>query len=126
MKNSIINRSQVLILAHQIRRNDTTISFSDAQKQAWKLTKATAIKTALQAGTVQFNYINEQGEVRNATGTLNNELFNYEYKTQNGGQQAQVVFTGTVKYYDLDKKGFRSFRVDRVNKIVSVQTISNK
>lgn len=106
MKNSNINRSQILSMAwaniRSAAKKGITLSFSEAQKKAWV---ATRLKTALKASNeVKFTFTKLDGNERIAFGTLMPEFFNgYSSK----GATASNV--GVVKYFDVKKNGFRSF-----------------
>lgn len=73
-------------------------------------------------GVVTFEYMKQDGTLREARGTLRHgisEAFdNYEYKTDlaEKDRDTQTVFT----YWDLDREAFRSFAVLKVVRICAV------
>ena len=101
------NRSKVLKIAHSIKRV-YRISFGEAQKVAWSNVK---LKMALHQGPVKFSYKKKDGEIRQAIGTLHNvePLLIGSNKFQND------IFT--LRYYDLEKKDFRSMKI---NNLISI------
>lgn len=67
-------------------------------------------KNALHNGVVEFKYTKVNGEERIARGTL------YETAiTEDGGSMPKGTMTvsdETIRYYDLNSNGWRSFRVE--------------
>lgn len=94
-------RSKVMHYAHVIY-NSTKCTFSLALKKAWKLYK---LSNKMRKGVVKFCYEKVNGTARIANGTLAN--LNY---TASGKQKKQSYLT--MCYYDTEKSGFRSFRVE--------------
>lgn len=88
-------RSKVLTLAHQLRR--TGLSFASAQRKAWKVIR---LKHEMKNGEAEFTYTKKDGSKRRAVGTLQT---NYERKTN------RVYSPLYVRYFDLEKNGFRQF-----------------
>ena len=82
------------------------LSLSEALVRAWKAIK---LKTKLQSCTVYFQFLKKDGSIREACGTLKQDAFDYVAK----GTKAKPNY-GIVSYYDLDAKGFRSFRVENL------------
>lgn len=116
-----LNRRQILTLAHSIKKSEN-ISFGEAQKRAWRIYRATSLHNSLKDSICTFEYQKENGETRRAVGTLNNTFFNYEPKS-NGTIQT-IHYTAAIKYWDLDANGFRCFRVDRLVKIIQIQSVN--
>lgn len=106
MKNTTSLRSEVLSLAWTIRRQNSGLTWSECQKAAWNSVR---LRAALYTGVVGFSYTKENGEVRQAVGTLNTNLYRYESKGVGSPANPMVV-----KYYDVEAAGFRSCRVDRI------------
>lgn len=52
--------------------------------------------------------------MREACGTLNPDLFQYEHK---GSDRAESPTA--IKYFDLDKNAWRSFRAERILKVAA-------
>lgn len=77
-------------------------SFSECLKRAWQLLK---LKTQMKARTVQFFYQKVNGEVRQAFGTLVDEVVSDNVKGT-GRKPNDSLFT----YFDTEKQEFRSFK----------------
>lgn len=77
-------------------------NFAEALKQAWKVIK---LKAQMSLGIVKFSFKKVDGSIRNAVGTLKQELINYEYKGSGN------VSNEVVAYYDMESEAFRSFRI---------------
>lgn len=105
------SRSEVLTLAHQIRRQNQFLTWGQCQAQAWQVVR---LRTALRAGATRFTFQKQDGEVREAYGTLNPDLFQYENK---GSDRAESPTA--IKYYDLEKGAWRSFRAERILKVAA-------
>lgn len=105
MKN--FNRSQILRLAHALRRV-YKLSFSEAQKLSWSNQK---LRFALHQGPVEFSYKKQNGELRQAIGTLHN----VEHLLVGSDKFKNDIFT--LRYYDLEKEGFRAMKI---NNLISI------
>lgn len=100
-------RSEVLITSWEYYRKGICKSFSDCLKMAWRRYKALKL---LRSGIGYVTYQKANGEVREAIATLRNGNFNYPYRTnEKTGSNPEVI-----KYYDIQKRAWRSFRVDRM------------
>lgn len=65
-------------------------------------------------GVVTFAYKKEStGEARIAHGTLNKDLFHYEYKNPNHEPKE-----GIITYWDMDKQGWRSLHEENILQII--------
>lgn len=98
-------RSEVLTLAWAIKKQNQFLGFGYCQKKAWEITK---LKKALRTGVARFTFQKNDGEIREATGTLNADFFTYTSKVSNRAELPCVI-----KYFDLEKNAFRSFRAER-------------
>ena len=78
-------------------------SFSESLKRAWLLLK---LKAQMKQKTVQFFYQKVNGEIRQAFGTLRDEVINTIVKE-----------TGRKPYFDTEKQEFRSFKKFNLIKI---------
>lgn len=58
----------------------------------------------LKRGIVDFSYKKKDGSIRKATGTLK------DFKIK-------VKKSGNIVYYDTDKKGFRSFKLENLKEV---------
>lgn len=93
-------KQKVFRMAYELV-NATGKTFSVCLARAWALHRLTE---RMRLGTVTFAYERADGSLRKARGTLKNV-------------QGMIKGTGketfkTVKYYDVEAKGFRSFRVE--------------
>ena len=97
------NRSQILTLAWNLHK--AGLSFSDAQRKAWKVYN---LKNRMKAGAVEFTYQKKDGSTRQATGTTSSTFFSYTRKTD------RITPSHLVTYFDLDKNSFRSFKAANI------------
>lgn len=98
-----MNKSIILTNANKIRKQCGSLSL--AFKKAWK---AAFIAKELKKGEYNFSYIKKNGELREADGTTNENLFEYERKTD------RKPYVGILTYFDLDKDEFRSARISNL------------
>jgi len=103
-----ISRSEVLTLAHSIRRQNQFLTWGQCQAQAWKVVR---LRSALRAGAARFSFQKTDGEVREAYGTTNAGLFQYQSK---GTAADRAESPCQIKYFDLEKNAWRSFRAERI------------
>lgn len=68
-----------------------------------------AIKNRLASGDVHFTYRKKDGSEREAYGTRNTDIItlNDAMPSGNGSEK-----TGVITYYDLNSKGWRSFKIE--------------
>lgn len=104
-------RSKIFSEAWSMFRENIFSTFSEALKASWKRAK---LLKKLRSGITYFSYTKSDGKIRTAIGTLREGNFFYTYKGQ-GTTNIQVI-----KYYDLEARGFRSCRVDR---LIQIETI---
>ena len=74
------------------------------------------LREALNAGTVLFEFIKKDGTLRHARGTTSPDLIpvdNMPKGKRTPEQQAQYE-QQTVAFYDIDKKDWRSMRIDTI------------
>lgn len=67
-------------------------------------------KNALHKGKVKFSYSKKDGSVRDAVGTLVIDIMGEE-NAPKGGYASPV---NTIRYYDLNSNGWRSFIIDNL------------
>lgn len=94
-------------------------------KYAWQLRKATGqlwrvcmvkawqlyrLAKSMRAGAVRFYYQKADGEVRTAAGTLKN----VPPGATLGGKRLTKPSYRTMTYFDLDRKAFRSFKIENL------------
>jgi len=70
------------------------------------------LKNALHEGAVKFSYKKVNGEIREAYGTLNIEVMGEENQPHGNGNYS--VSDDVIRYYDLDSKGWRSFKAENL------------
>lgn len=93
-----VDKSSIFKVANAIYHNRKANTLGEALKMAWKATK---LQAQLAAGEVKFRYRKMNGEIREAVGTLKNMV-----------TETASAFNGTAMFYfDIEKKGFRSFAV---------------
>lgn len=102
-------RSKVFVNAWHYFKKGIYLTFSEALKAAWAAHK---VVKALQSGIVSMCYRKATGELREARGTLNLER---TATTKDGKGNAPDV----IKYYDLGREAWRSFRVERLISIAA-------
>ena len=74
------------------------------------------LKTALYEGVVLFEFIKKDGTLRHARGTTCPDLIPTDNMPQNKRtpEQQALYDRQTVAFYDIDKKGWRSMRIDTI------------
>ena len=87
------------------------IDASRALKYAWWFED---FRSKLSTGKYRFSYFKIDGGIREAVGTLDLSLIPKENQPQarNRGVYEECLNYTTFCYYDLDAKGWRSFRLD--------------
>lgn len=70
-----------------------------------------AFKEALKSGVVNFKFNKKDGTVREAKGTINSELIP-ETQLSNRTSRTYTPNPNVVKYFDIEKEGWRSFNED--------------
>lgn len=91
----------------RFKSNGKVLSWKDAFAFA---IDALNIKEHLSKGVVNFSFAKvDTGEVREAKGTLELSAIPAELHPKGTGKHPET--TNTVKYYDLDKQGWRSFDI---------------
>ena len=78
-------------------------SFADCLKKAWKLLK---LKIQMKTRTVQFFFMKVSGEVRQAFGTMKDNVIADKMKGGDTRKKNEHLFT----YWDCEKQEFRSFK----------------
>ena len=74
------------------------------------------LKNALHEGTVLFEFIKKDGTLRHARGTTCPDLVPADDmpKGKRTPEQQAAYDRQTVAFYDIDKKGWRSMRIDTI------------
>ena len=97
-------KKQVFKTAWIFFKDQTFATFSQCLKMAWRRVK---ISMRLKTGVVYFQFKKVDGTIRNCIGTLHPDNFQYTAKTG----KTTVKPSTTVKYWDVEKRAFRSFRL---------------
>lgn len=71
----------------------------------------TNFKNALHKGVVEFSYTKKNGETRKAKGTLNIDIMGEDKAPKGAGYE---VSDSTIRYYDLNSEGWRSFVIENL------------
>jgi hypothetical protein len=111
MKGYDFNRSQAMVMAWVIRRQSPQLTFGQSISAAWKLLR---LYTGLRSGLVRFSFRKENGELRQAVGTLVPDLFATPPKGS-GYMEGMTL----VKYFDVEKNAIRSCRADRLVQVAA-------
>jgi len=85
-------------------------SFSECLKKAWAVFK---LARAMKTRTVQFFYQKVNGEVRQAFGTMRDEVIADKIKGNDTRKKNEDLLT----YWDTEKESFRSFKKFNLIKI---------
>ena len=74
------------------------------------------LKKAHYEGVVLFEFVKKDGSIRHARGTTCPDLVPTDNMPQNKRtpQQQALYDRQTVAFYDIDKKGWRSMRIDTI------------
>ena len=99
-------RSQVFSTAWNLFKTETFTSFAKALRAAWKKFK---LVKQLRNGIAYFSFTKANGELREAIGTLLAPNFTYTMKGSQKPEKPELV-----KYWDIQSRGWRSCRVDRL------------
>lgn len=75
--------------------------------KAWRLYR---LAKAMREGVVTFCYAKVDGTIRNAVGTLKNVPSGATF----GGKRITKPSYKTMRYFDLEKNGFRSFKIENL------------
>ena len=76
----------------------------------------TELRKALNEGVVLFEFIKRDGTLRHARGTTSPDLIPTDNMPQNkrSPQQQAAFERQVVTFYDIDRKGWRSMRIDTI------------
>ena len=126
MPNDLMKLKRLMKAAHHLQNNDPAIlrgaslDKSQALHYAWWFED---FRTKLRTGVWRFSYFKTDGTIREARGTLSPLLIpadklpgaSHQRNGESGLRQEGQTFT----YFDLDKQGWRSFRLDNFIGFVS-------
>lgn len=96
-----VNKSSIFKVANALRKSNKAKTLGEALRIAWKAAK---LQLQLSAGEVKFRYRKLNGEIREAVGTLKNMITD----------SAMAVNGTAMFYFDVEKKGFRSFAISNL------------
>lgn len=99
-------KSEIFRTAWALFKEGVFESFGRALCAAWKRYK---LVSRLKQGLAYFSFSKATGEVREAIGTLASNNFNYNHKTAKKESNPALI-----KYWDIQKRAFRSCRLDRL------------
>nr|DAN18488.1 MAG TPA: hypothetical protein [Bacteriophage sp.] len=85
-------------------------NFADCLKRAWQVYK---LAKEMKSRTVQFFYQKVNGEIRQAFGTMKDEVIADKIKGNDTRRKNDDLFT----YWDTEKESFRSFKKFNLIKI---------
>ena len=120
--NDLFKLRRLMKAANHIRKNKPVIlrgaqaNQSLALKYAWWFE---SFRDKLGKAVYRFSYFKTDGSIREAVGTLNPAFIPAENMPKSGMDPDAVAPAGTFAYYDLDAKGWRSFRLDNFIGFVS-------
>lgn len=98
-----MRQSNVFFRAWAIRKQNSKLSFAKSLKLAWNVEQ---LKMKMEGGNeVEFVYVKLDGSIRIAKGTL--PEVSKDFLSQKNNSVAQ---NSVVKYYDIEKEGWRSFK----------------
>ena len=118
-------QSYVMHIAHA---NWPTTDWSKRLKQAWMMAD---IRKYMRHGIVKFVFMKQNGELRNARGTLWDEIIPDDKKPTGIRQQRinegleQANYT-SISFFDLDKQEWRAFKVESLVTVNDVLIASRK
>jgi hypothetical protein len=113
METIIVNSSELSLLA-EARQIINSSNGSITLDHAFKLAKTRdTLLGKLRSGIAYFQFIKRDGSIRNAIGTLNPRNYEYEFKTESAPNENPLI----VKYWDIEKKGWRSVKVETIQSI---------
>ncbi len=109
-----MNKSRVFTAAHkEMKESDYQANWSQCLKNAYaqertRMSLRASIIETFKTGVSEFTFTKVDGTTRIAFGTLDSSIFSYTTKTTKKRKKNVEV----VKYYDTEKKFFRSFKLD--------------
>ena len=102
-------RSLVLTLAHAIQKRNPTMSFSDVQRQGWKVLRKVDL---MKKGVTKFSFRKVNGELRQAVGKMDYSLDTLIFNGKDDKPLANIRYFDLTKDSDGNVKGWRSFRAE--------------
>ena len=102
------NSSRALHMAHVMHKSYPNFAWSDMLRHAWYFIR---FRQWLHEGMVAFTYLKQDNSIRDARGTLNEHLIPREDRPK--GTSTAAPNYAVIKYYDIDRKGWREFDIRR-------------
>jgi hypothetical protein len=99
-------KSEIFSTAWKLFKTKKFISFAAALKLSWAQYKTV---TAMKSGVVSFSFKKVDGSIREAQGTRHAAHITVDIK----GTGVQAPYN-ICKYFDLEKKAFRSYRIENL------------
>ena len=99
-------KSQIFKTAWSYFKKSIFNTFGECLKAAWAAFK---VRLQLKETVLYFRYRKSNGAIREAKGTLNTNYFQFTPKGTGNAPKPDVI-----KYFDLEKQAFRSFRIERL------------
>ena len=124
----VMNRAHLLYNERPFRQIRTKSAARKTASAEWKEILEYAwyfewLKRAMQTGIVRFSYFKDNGDIREARGTLCFDLI----PTENIPTTPRVLVEENYevfRYYDIDSKGWRSFRITGFIGYVEIRSFS--
>ena len=113
---------RVMLMAHHLYRNcvNPSIKWSDLVGHAWYFIR---FRRALSRGVVRFSYFKQDGDIREARGTLCPTLIPFDKlpkeKLLEGWVDERPNYK-SIPYYDLDRCEWRAFSITKFIGFVEV------
>ena len=98
-------KSKIFRTAWAWLKDELFSTFADALRASWAKYR---LQTRLRAGLAYFTFTKANGEKREAVGTLHPDNYTYTAKGSDRAKPSLVV-----RFWDVEKRAFRSLRVDR-------------
>ena len=129
MNTNNLNHKRVMHMAHILYRRDCDLSPISDAKPDWKRSCNEAwdiqdVRTALQRGLVKLTFNKTNGEEVCRIGTLNPDFIPGSKMPKGTDSVTLTPNYETIAYYDLDKRGWRSFQIIGLISAVPVEDIS--
>ena len=115
MPNDIRKLRRLMSAANHLRKENPVIlrgcpiTPSQALKYAWWFE---SFRKKLSTGVYRFSYLKKDGSIREAVGTLDLTRIPVSRRPKSGMDPEALAPASVFCYYDLDARGWRSFRLD--------------
>ena len=105
----VMSAANYLIKRNPVILRGAALTKKGALQYAWYFEN---LREKMSTGIYRFSFFKLDGHIREARGTLCMDLIPYENHPKSGLDPEAVAPFSTFAYYDLDKQGWRSFRLD--------------